>query len=197
MNNQDRFNYLFVNRFTYIVLTCFMQVKTVKTVKTFKTVKTTVYRGLIDEKESKEMYKYIKKSVKWKNEIKSRGKNDTRKSCAYPFPTYNPENEDSTISQFIISVFCKLKLPDNLEHLGVYLNYYKNGNDFTPSHSHQGQLQVVISLGATRKLIISKKEYYLKSGDVIVFGSSVHSVPKESDVKRGRISIATFSKVLK
>jgi hypothetical protein len=162
-----------------------------------KTVVSVVYRNLIDTLESKEMYKYIKKNTDWKNEIKSRGKHDTRKSYAYPFPMSDVKHEDTKISQFIISVICKLKLPTNIVNEGVYLNYYKDGNDFTPAHSHVGQMQIVISLGATRTLIIGKKEYSLNSGDVIVFGSSVHSVPKEPKVTRGRISIATFSRVLK
>ena len=54
------------------------------------------------------------------------------------------------------------------------------------------QCQVVISLGATRTLIIGKKTFSLNNGDVIIFGSSTHGVPKEPTITNGRISIATF-----
>jgi hypothetical protein len=76
--------------------------------------------------------------------------------------------------------------------LGVYINYYRDGNDWTPNHSHPKQVQLIISLGATRTLTIGKKDYLMESGDVAIFGSSIHGIRKEPEVKEGRISIATF-----
>jgi quercetin dioxygenase-like cupin family protein len=72
------------------------------------------------------------------------------------------------------------------------LNRYRNGDDFTPSHSHPRQHQIVVSLGASRTLKVGAKNYRLSHGDVILFGSSAHEVPKEPECKSERISIAVF-----
>jgi hypothetical protein len=76
--------------------------------------------------------------------------------------------------------------------LGAYINYYRDGNDWAPSHSHPKQVQMIISLGTTRNLIVGTKTYILNSGDMIIFGSSTHQVHVEPEVTEGRISIATF-----
>ena len=76
---------------------------------------------------------------------------------------------------------------------GIYINYYETGNMYTPNHSHKGTHQLVISLGGTRTLMINKKAFPMKNGDIILFGSSTHGVPKE-DAAEPRISIATFMK---
>lgn len=75
---------------------------------------------------------------------------------------------------------------------GIYLNYYRDGNDWAPSHSHPGETQLIISLGATRSLKIGTKTYEIGNGDVIVFGSSSHSIIQDPSITEGRISIATF-----
>ncbi len=97
---------------------------------------------------------------------------------------------DEKIKDIIQRAYMLLDI--NLLILEVYLNYYKNGDDYTPSHSHPKQIQCVISFGKTRTFILGKKKYRLGNGDVIFFGSSSHSIPK-SKTKRERISIATFS----
>ena len=51
---------------------------------------------------------------------------------------------------------------------------------------------MIISLGATRNLIVGDTTYTLNSGDVVIFGSSTHQVPIQQTVNDGRISIATF-----
>jgi hypothetical protein len=76
----------------------------------------------------------------------------------------------------------------------IYLNYYENGEMWTPNHSHSGTHQLVISLGCPRTLQVTKKDYRMENGDAILFGSAIHGVPKEVNVKKGRISIATFMK---
>jgi hypothetical protein len=78
--------------------------------------------------------------------------------------------------------------------LGIYLNYYENGKDYTPNHSHKNTQQLIISLGATRTLTLGLKEYKMTNGSAIIFGSTDHGIPKEPEVKFGRISIATFMK---
>lgn len=75
---------------------------------------------------------------------------------------------------------------------GIYLNYYENETMWTPNHSHKGSHQLVISLGDSRILQVGKKEYDMINGSAIMFGSTIHGVPKMSMFKNGRISIATF-----
>ena len=154
-------------------------------------IRTKHYPGLVDKDVASEIYQYLLKNIPWRESVKSKGRH-TRNGCALAFPEKDSED---LVSQLVTTVMenKKLDLPENVQHLGVYLNHYKDGNEFSPSHNHPKQVQVIISLGATRTLIVGKKEYKLKSGDVIVFGSSMHSVPKDPDVKEGRISIATFS----
>lgn len=74
---------------------------------------------------------------------------------------------------------------------GIYLNFYENGTHYSPNHSHKGTHQLVISLGETRTLKVANKDYVMDNGDAIIFGSSIHGVPKDNTVN-GRISIATF-----
>lgn len=40
--------------------------------------------------------------------------------------------------------------------------------------------------------ILEKKSYDINTGDVALFGSAVHGVPKDENIKNGRISIALF-----
>ena len=75
----------------------------------------------------------------------------------------------------------------------IYLNYYETGDMWTPNHNHKGTHQLIISLGGTRTLNVAKKDFKMKSGDTILFGSSIHGVPKEPN-SEPRISIAAFMK---
>ena len=77
--------------------------------------------------------------------------------------------------------------------LGMYINFYENGEMYTPMHSHPGQHQFVLSLGCERPLIIGKKSFVLKNGQGVLFGSSSHGVPK-GNYDTPRISIALFMK---
>ncbi len=132
------------------------------------------------------MYEYLKDNIQWEQGIRSARTGSTRMA-----KSLKPD-QDPLVAEFL---FRALKATEfkSLILLGLYLNYYRDGTDHTPAHSHPKQVQIIISLGATRTLIVGKKTYTLKNGDVIVFGSSTHSVPAEPEVKEGRISIATFS----
>ena len=65
----------------------------------------------------------------------------------------------------------------------------------TPSHKHDGQTQIILSLGTTRTLIINSKKYDSNNGDIFIFGSQIHSIPKEHNITDGRISIALFTQL--
>ena len=111
---------------------------------------------------------------------------------AYHTDLYGEMNEiDEFIRDLVFTTLEQIKTGE-YNVLGSYVNYYRDGTDFAPSHNHPKQVQLVISLGATRKLIVCKKQYEMSSGDVIVFGSSQHEVPLEPEITEGRISIATF-----
>ena len=85
---------------------------------------------------------------------------------------------------------------DALAVYGCYLNYYRDGADWTPQHSHKGTTQIIISLGGPRTLTVGTKELVMDNGDVAIFGGSVHGVPRV-DKADPRISIALFCKAFK
>ena len=114
---------------------------------------------------------------------------------------YSLELEDNLgakILTIVKDVLLMMKTQDekmpNYAVYGTYINYYKDGNMYTPNHTHPGTHQLVISLGVSRNLLLGKKVFVMESGDAVLFGSSVHGVPKQPEIKEGRISIATFMK---
>lgn len=156
-----------------------------------KRIMTKLYPKLFDQKEATQMYTYLKDTVLWGEGVKSKVHGHTRLAASYGFDT------DEKVTQMLLTAFSKVKLPENIVHLGMYLNYQRNGNEFTPSHRHQGQIQVVICLGpAKRVFVVGKTKYTVGNGDVIVFGGSNHELLKDSNIKEGRISIASFSKII-
>lgn len=152
--------------------------------------KTGYYPEFFDKDAMKSLYKKLKKNIDWVDGVRSKN-GFTRKAKAMQIG----QNED--IDELILYA-CNQLAKDGYKFatLGYYLNYYRDGDDYTPNHTHKDTIQFVISLGATRTLTLGKKEYKMNSGDMIIFGSSIHGVPKEPEIKRGRISIATFCKKL-
>jgi hypothetical protein len=148
-------------------------------------VYTQYYPNLLTADHATALFEYLKDNIEWENGIMSRVHGFTRK--AKPMQLGMDQVLDSTIA----AVFEKMGI-DSAGIYGVYLNYYRDGNDFTPAHSHPGLKQIVISLGATRTLTMGSSSYEMKNGDVIIFGSSIHGVPKDPECKDGRISIALF-----
>jgi hypothetical protein len=131
----------------------------------------------------KAAYDYLKENLQWQEGVRSR-KGFTR--YAKPLRL----EEDPMVEELILE---GLRVAGgDWEVIGVYANFYENGAHWTPSHSHKGTCQLVVSLGATRTLIVNKKNYAVANGDVVIFGSGAHEVPQEPDVKEGRISLATF-----
>lgn len=146
--------------------------------------------GYLNSAMCNNLYNYLKANIVWGEGIKSKN-GHTRSAAMFElneFITFIdnfPEiiaNVSEIISQYSIRKTCA----------GIYVNYYKNGDDWTPNHTHPGTTQIVISLGATRTFLYGKKEFSSNNGDVFVFGSSLHGVPKEPTIQEGRISIALF-----
>lgn len=129
------------------------------------------------------MFNLLKWNIEWEDGVKSK-LGFTRKAK----PLYYGEMKelDDIIDIALISLTDTQYVIE-----GIYLNYYQNGDNFCPSHSHKGTHQLVISLGQTRTLKVGTKNYDMDSGSAIIFGSSSHSVPKDNSVD-GRISIAVF-----
>lgn len=130
----------------------------------------------------------LKNDIQWEDGVRSRY-GFTRKAKAIDI-------EEFPQLHILISNVLKKMTSQNYAIYGVYLNYYENGRMYTPNHSHKGTQQLVISLGAARTLNLGKRSYHMQNGDAIIFGSSVHGVPKEPQVTEGRISIATFMQAL-
>ena len=151
--------------------------------ETPKKVLTRYHPKLIDTQKADQLYEYLKNNIEWEEGIRSK-KGFTRLAKALDLGC----NEQ--IDNIIAEVFSLLDIDYIID--GIYLNYYKDGTHFTPSHAHKGTVQLIISLGATRTLDVGKKKFEMSSGDVIIFGGSAHGVPKDISCKSGRISIATF-----
>ena len=148
-------------------------------------------KGYFNTNTCDSLYDYLKDNIKWGEGIKSKNRH-TRSA-----KSYNPEDfieliiDDfpevvATISDIIV------RFSGRKQWAGLYLNYYKDGNDWTPNHKHPGTTQIVISLGETRTFQYGKKDILSENGDIFIFGSGIHGVAKEPAVKKGRISIALF-----
>lgn len=139
--------------------------------------------NVIDKDRADGLYYHLKYNIEWEDGVRSR-KGYTRKAKPLDMGDV-PE-----LDQVVIEVLKQLTTT-NYAIMGIYLNNYEHGNMWTPNHSHKGTHQLVISLGQTRRLDVGTKHYNMTNGSAIIFGSSVHGVPKDNSVE-GRISIATF-----
>jgi len=147
-------------------------------------------RQLIKGDEAYAAFLYLSETVQWIDGIPSRIHGFTRKAAPLTI------GDNPIVDRLIHQALVKLGMTEGYGIFGVYLNYYRDGNDFTPTHNHPDSCQVVISLGATRTLKVGSINYPQQNGDVIVFGSSMHGVAKDPLCTEGRISIALFTKKL-
>eukprot|EP00928_Gymnodinium_smaydae_P018976 TRINITY_DN17237_c0_g1_i1.p1 TRINITY_DN17237_c0_g1~~TRINITY_DN17237_c0_g1_i1.p1 ORF type:complete len:386 (-),score=69.64 TRINITY_DN17237_c0_g1_i1:428-1585(-) len=76
---------------------------------------------------------------------------------------------------------------------GAYLlcNRYKDGRSFIAPHQHDFW-SATFSFGAPRVFLLDKQALVLNDGDVLIFGSQRHSVPKMPHCKEERISLSLF-----
>lgn len=146
--------------------------------------KTTFVKNYLTEKQATDMYNRLVK-LPWKEGIRS--KNGFTRLAYSVDETFEDEEVFSIIDN-------AMELYPSLtgEVAGIYINYYKDGEMYTPNHKHDNTIQLIISLGATRTLKVGNTNYTMGNGDLAFFGSSIHGVPKEPHVKAGRISIAVF-----
>lgn len=154
-----------------------------KPVRTF----TKHYPSFVEEKEATALYDFLLANTKWEEGIKGK---DGFTRLQYGLKIEEAMDMENPVMA-LLHRFCEMTKTD-WGVMGVYLNYYKDGEMYTPMHSHKNTVQLIISLGATRTLKVGKNNYITKNGDAVIFGSSLHGVAKEPEVKEGRISIAFF-----
>ena len=151
---------------------------------------TQFFPQVFTKEEAKNIYQYIHDEIKWEKGIYSQhSKQTTRLAKSLSF------EDNDLIKWAVVEAIKRMKIVNFIIY-GLYLNYYRDGNDFAPSHSHKDTTQLILSFnedGGDRTLKIASKSYPLNNGDCIIFGSSQHGVPKETN-KKGRISIAIFMK---
>lgn len=150
------------------------------------------YENSIED--SKIIYENLKNEIDWQIKMWN-GKPLPRLCC-------NSAQRFETVSNLldIIQLFF-LNKGITYQFLDVFANYYRNGDDYLPQHSDNYECDVIsLSFGATRLFKFSTGEkYYLKSGDIICFDEqqnkiSKHGIPKQSQIKDGRINLTIFCK---
>ena len=92
----------------------------------------------------------------------------------------------------------------NVDVAGVWCNFYRDGNDYTPPHKDNYDADVyTLSLGGTRNCVFTKDSdatrsvYTLASGDILFFDQATnaqykHSIPKSANADP-RISVVFFT----
>lgn len=81
----------------------------------------------------------------------------------------------------------------NIRDPGAYLvcNWYPDGDTSIAAHEHDFW-SAIISFGASRVFLLDNEPVLLGEGDLLVFGTQKHSVPRMPDVQEGRVSVAIF-----
>ena len=149
-----------------------------------KKCKTIFKKSVLTNEHATILYEYLYDNIDWEEGVRSKyGKTRKAKPLNYG---------DIPEIDYAIDTALKSLSDVNYYVTGVYLNFYENGESWTPNHTHKGTHQLVISLGGSRNLIVSKNTYTMENGDCILFGSAVHGVPKTNEPVQPRISIATF-----
>eukprot|EP00931_Biecheleriopsis_adriatica_P115910 TRINITY_DN91654_c0_g1_i1.p1 TRINITY_DN91654_c0_g1~~TRINITY_DN91654_c0_g1_i1.p1 ORF type:complete len:932 (+),score=255.17 TRINITY_DN91654_c0_g1_i1:34-2796(+) len=74
---------------------------------------------------------------------------------------------------------------------GIALNWYPDGDGVLGSHRHDCWT-ALFSFGHERILTIDKTPLLLQDGDLVIFGTQRHGVPKMPEVRGGRITVPIF-----
>src|SRR5437868_405669 len=148
-------------------------------------VKTEYFPDVISQKDAKKCYKYLRDNIDWDEGVRSKN-GFTRLAKSVRYGDRSEEICSVKVNRIIDRLIRLAILETQVKPAAfyVYVNYYKNGQHWCPNHTHQGTVQVIISLGTTRTLTVGKKDYEMGNGDIIKFGSSVHGIKKDSSIKR-------------
>merc|ERR1711937_848755 len=87
----------------------------------------------------------------------------------------------------------RIKVDFQINDPGAYLicNWYPDGNTNIAPHQHVFW-SAILSFGAPRVFTLDWQPLLLGDGDLLVFGTQRHSVPKMQSVASGRLSVAIF-----
>mmetsp|Transcript_120495 Transcript_120495/g.239827 ORF Transcript_120495/g.239827 Transcript_120495/m.239827 type:complete len:394 (-) Transcript_120495:206-1387(-) len=90
-------------------------------------------------------------------------------------------------------VLAKMRDDFKIEDPGAYVlcNWYLDGNTSIAPHQHDFW-SAILSFGASRIFLLDGQPILLAHGDLLVFGTQRHSVPKMPQVEEGRISVCIF-----
>lgn len=110
------------------------------------------------------------------------------------------------VDMIIEQIINKIQTTYNTKIIGIFLNLYKNGNDYCSYHRDQYDSDVfTVSFGETRDLLLKPddktktKNIKLESGDLYFMSQffqtkNKHSIPKRKKSGGKRISIVFFGK---
>jgi hypothetical protein len=150
------------------------------------------FPSLFTDKEATDLYKYLLDTIKWEKGIYSyKAKKSTRMAKAIKLSV------NSKIRWVVTEALTRMGMRNYMIY-GVYANYYRDGEDYAPSHDHKNTTQLVISfneINGDRNLTVGTKTYHLNNGDAIIFGEQKHGITKQVQ-RKGRISLATFMKYI-
>jgi len=109
----------------------------------------------------------------------------SRQDCSFPSLRTGVPRLDAAIS--------RVREEFHIRDPGAYLlcNWYPDGNTNIAPHQHDFW-SAIISFGASRVFSLDNEPLLLNEGDLLVFGTQKHSVPRMPDVSDGRISVAIF-----
>lgn len=155
-------------------------------------VYTTILKRFVEKKLATEIFEDLRDNIKWQL-----GVGNSRLAKPLTFEDASPQIQGILVAA--IAKFKKVSIKDVLDKFniyGIYLNFYRDGDDYTGSHTHTTS-QIVVSFGSMRTLKVGAKEYHMRHGHVIMFGRSAHGVPKEKVKTKDsfggqRISVAAF-----
>mmetsp|Transcript_67145 Transcript_67145/g.181510 ORF Transcript_67145/g.181510 Transcript_67145/m.181510 type:complete len:419 (-) Transcript_67145:168-1424(-) len=90
-------------------------------------------------------------------------------------------------------VLQRVKTDFQIRDPGAYVicNWYPDGSTNIAPHQHDFW-SAILSFGASRVFTLDWQPLLLGDGDLLVFGTQRHSVPKMPSVKAGRVSVAVF-----
>jgi len=70
-------------------------------------------------------------------------------------------------------------------------NWYPDGKSTIGAHTHD-HWSAILSIGCSRVFLLDEQPIILNDGDLLVFGTQRHGVPKMPDVVDGRVSLGVF-----
>jgi hypothetical protein len=109
----------------------------------------------------------------------------SRQNCSYRGLTTGIARLDDALD--------RIRHDFNITDPRVYLlnNFYPDGNTSIAPHTHDFW-SAILSFGASRVFTVDGWPLLLGEGDLLVFGTQRHAVPKMPEVKEGRVSVAIF-----